>query len=255
MRSPSRSLPVLLLALLPALVAFGCGGKSDDATPAGTARSDAPPEVPHALARIPPELVGLWEESHRGQGGQGLYLRLGADGSATRGTAAMIDFKYEYDGKRVRAVDLTMNPGQTFDVETEIDGDEMVQLRPDMKRGETGSEIRKGCVERLPGADEGIVGIWEHETQAGMGYERYGPDGRMQERVPVTTASGGGEGTFELEPGHLILMVGNGPAEHFDYEVKGDTLTLSVNGKPVQEFARAEYGDWYLRKPRKPDYR
>jgi len=241
--SPNRLLP-LLLAL--ALLAGGCGGEE----PAAGVADDAADEPPRALEEIPPGLVGLWEETRRGPGGRTLFLRLGADGSAIRAQAVMVDHRYEYDGKHVRVVDETMAPGTTFDVETEVEGDEMVQRVPDTERGAPGSEVRKTRIERLPGAEDGILGVWEYTSQAGTAYERYGPDGRMLLRIPLLEEVGGGQGSFETRGSRLILIFEGDPPEHYEYALAGDELTLSSDGDVVHERVRAPYGDWYLRAPK-----
>lgn len=241
----------LCLLLVLALVSARCGGDE----PAPTTADEEGYEPLRVLDEIPDELTGLWEETRRGSGGQTLFLRLGADGTLIRAMAVMIDFKYEYDGKRVRAVDETMHAGETFDVETEIDGDEMVQHMPGEERGTPGSEIRKRRIEGLPDGEGGILGIWEHQTPSGLAYERYGPDGRMQMRIPMLGEGGSSEGSFELQEGHLVLMVQDVPAEHFDYEVEGDRLTLRMDGEVAHELVRAEHGDWYVRAPAGSDHR
>ena len=232
----------LVLLIVVGVLCTACGGETTTTTTKG---EESP--APTAGVDTPPGLLGLWVSSEKGNNGNTMYLVINPDGTAARGMAIMVDFKYEIHGKKLQIVDQTMRPGETFDIDVDIQGDDMHQKMP-LEPGDPQTiESRSRRIERVSGQTEGIVGVWERSGGLGAVYERFGVDGTMLHRVLIDDAVLGAATTYEIAEDRITLIPEGGQQESFEFELSDDTLILRKEGSVAFRFVRGPHGPWFLR--------
>jgi hypothetical protein len=188
---------LLCIALL-ALTA-GCDKAPDNSKPADSAAADPINSI----------IVGKWAADHRTDGGLGNVLLFNQDRSMVSTFGALVDFRYEADGKTLKTT--FQNPPKdgkpsepTVQEEPYEIVDDKLIINPDDPKAR---EERTRVGQPKPGANP-IVGVWSFKHYTGVPATwQYTTSGLAQLDVPMQTMKG-------------------------HYEFRDDELTVDIDGQP-----------------------
>jgi hypothetical protein len=175
-------------------------------------------------------IVGKWSAAKRTKGGLGTTLIFNDDGSMSHIFGALVDFKYQADGKELKTINDADNSVISKEP-YEIDGDKLIINPTDPKAREERSRVGKA----KPGS-AAIVGVWSFKHYTGvMSTWQYTTGGLAQLSVPMQTV----KGHYKLANGELTVEMEGQPAVTRKVILSGDRLTLGADGdKPEQKFTR-----------------
>jgi hypothetical protein len=186
-----------------------------------------------AIAQDPSKLVGRWYSEQRSRGGIGGILELRADGTARFSPAAIVEYKYSFDGQKLvlRYTDPVKGP-QPDDV-VEVLGLTAAQLK--LKIGGATAPptdwTRSGSV--LDGGKL-LLGSWtsprEMNGQKVAQNWRFWDNGNAVFTIPFSTQTG----TYQLTGGTMKMNVTGQPPVDGPYVVNGDLLTVPGVKSPTK---------------------
>ena len=168
-------------------------------------------------------LTGRWDVVTRSRGGIGAWLNLGAGGSCSQTTGAMLDGTWRLsDGQLTRALVVTPEGKVETEAFTMVIEGNTLRLGPATDRP---AMTRVG--QPTAGASP-IVGVWTwtHPT-GGTAFEEYLPDGRFLFRLPIKT-----DPCLWVATAQQLQLTILGETRTFTWRVAGDALTLERDGKP-----------------------
>jgi len=187
-----------------------------------------------APAAAADDVTGIWSAQIRTRGGLGAQMTFTA-GQVTSTFGALVDFKYEIDGNRIKMTSLSPHdpkPAAIMTQEFAIDADKMTVT---MAGGQPQLMTRVGAP--YPDAHP-IVGDWSFTHQTGQpALTRYARSGVMQLTVPFQTF----KGPYRIENGAArIEFEGLAPLT-LKIKRDGDVLTTTdPKGKDIS-FAKFEH--------------
>jgi hypothetical protein len=174
--------------------------------------------VPSAATR----LVGTWEAAKRSYGGISVTAIFSPEGVVSLVLGAMVDAKYNVEGDK-------------FTLEAQDRGKSGREEQTLTFAGDTAVLSGHGCSMRLTRLESGaseksLVGQWRLMHMTGVpAYEEFTPEGLVRLRVPMQVQ----KGLYSAEDKKLSLHILSPKAQDIEarFELEGDTLTLSNNGK------------------------
>jgi hypothetical protein len=181
-------------------------------------------------------VVGIWSSASRTKGGLGTQWIFLKDGNVTYTFGALVDFKYEISGSRIKTTLLAPDQSVTNEVSVEefsIDGDTLTvnPQTPDRKlvmkrsgRSETGEPL--------------IVGDWTYtHYTGGPALMRYSRSGTVQLSVPFQTLTG----TYRNNQGILSVTLRDQKPMDSKFRREKDFLILTDNESKESKYLKFEY--------------
>jgi hypothetical protein len=181
------------------------------------------------------DLTGIWSAQVRTKGGLGAQMTFTAAGDITSTFGALVDFKYEIDGSRLKLTSLNPNdpqPPTPVIQDFTIDGD---TLRVVTGGGAAQVMTRVGA----PYGDaHPIIGDWTFTHSTGQpAWTRYARSGITQLTIPFQTI----KGTYRVADGMLHIQFDGKPPLALTIKRDGDVLTTTDrNGKDIR-FVKFNY--------------
>lgn len=157
-------------------------------------------------------VAGIWSSISRTKGGLGSQWTFGRDGGAVYTFGAVVDFRYEINGSKVKMTFVQPDGTAASDSSTQtflIEG-ETLTMNPDSPACAPSTSRSGPCQRqqmtrtRASPVKNGLVGEWTYKHYTGgPAFMRYLPNGAAQLVVPMRTT----EGTYQLESakGHITL--------------------------------------------------
>jgi hypothetical protein len=199
--------------------------------PAVQAPVAKPPAAP-----LPAALTAFWESEATSRGGIGTAMLINADGTCEYTVTVKVPFKYTFDaGKLTFAGDEQGTPASTLDVT--LTGDTLV-VRPPV-----GDPLTKARIGAAADPAHPIVGIWRYpHASGGTAWERYGADGTMEFRLPMSERPAACTVTLDR-----LSIISPQMKTDARFEVKGGELRLFGAADAARLFRRVTGGRWYGR--------
>jgi hypothetical protein len=175
------------------------------------------------------QIAGKWAADSRTKGGLGAMLIFAGDGTVTSTFGAIVDFKYQVEGQKIKMTFSDKNEQVTEPYE--IVGDKLIANPADPKKREERTRI--GAAKS--GAPS-IAGLWtfKHYT-GGMATIEYRSGGLGQLCVPMMTL----KGRYKLQGQELRMEFEGKPTSDRKIQLSGDHLSLLADGtQPEQKFTR-----------------
>lgn len=150
------------------------------------------------------EIIGMWSATARSKGGLGSQWVLAQDGKATLVFGALVSFRYELTGNRIKMTLLESGrPTAEVSEEEFVIANDVLTVNP---RHMDRKQIMKRVGKPIPGVHP-IVGEWTYiHYTGGPAYMRYSRSGLVELSVPMKSING-------------------------KYEVQGESLSISLEGQ------------------------
>ena len=181
-------------------------------------------------------VAGIWSSASRTKGGLGSQWIFLKDGNVTYTFGALVDFKYEVIGNRIKTTFLASDQSVTNEVSVEefsIDGDTLT-TNPH-------SPDRKQVMKRSGGSNTGvpsIVGDWTYtHYTGGPALMRYSRSGIVQLSVPFQTLTG----TYRENQGILSVTLRDQKPMNIKFRREKDFLILTDNEAKENKYLVFEY--------------
>ena len=182
------------------------------------------------------DVVGMWSSSSRTKGGLGPQWIFADDGHVTQTFGALVDFRYEINGTKIKMTLLGPDRSETKEVSTQevsIDGDTLTEnpRTPDRK------QIMKRTGKPYKGSHP-IIGEWTYKHYTGgPALMRYSRAGVVQLSVPFQTL----RGTYRANQGTLIITQTDQKSSSYKFKREGDSLVLTDSEGKESKFIRFAY--------------
>jgi hypothetical protein len=178
------------------------------------------------------DLIGIWSAEARTRGGLGGQIIFTAT-EAISTFGALIDFKYEIAGNRIRFVQDPARPEASPLMEFTIAGDQLT-----LAQGLDGRPLvmtRTGAP--FAGAHP-IVGDWTYPHPAGApAIQRFARNGAAQLRVVMQTV----KGPYRTEKDSVTLQFQGRPPVKASFRREGNVLTLTNPDGKAFRYSKFEY--------------
>lgn len=189
----------------------------------------------HASAFAEDSVVGIWSSMARTKGGLGSQWIFTKEGKVTHTFGALVDFKYEIKGNRLKTTFEVPDQSTNEVVEEEftLDG-ETLTLNPR-------TPDRKQVMKRLGKSHNGkhaIVGDWTYtHYTGGLALMRYSREGVAQLSVPFRTL----EGTYRITQGILHIELTDQKTITSKYRRDNNLLILTESANAENKYTEFRY--------------
>lgn len=203
-------------------------GTSEGAAPSV---STSPGQRP-SLTKLENLPGGGWVAVERSAGGIAEYFAFHANGTFYHGQAAVVDFRYTFDGSSLVLVqDDIKAPKIAYSAEFR-DG-ALILRAPGLAR----PLILRRSLEYTSPNEKDVVGVWDLDHPSGKRARfRLLKDGRGHMVIPLQGASG----KFEAVDGKIALVLDGQAPRVYDIALEGDDLRLNLTAsqEPAKFFKR-----------------
>ena len=180
-------------------------------------------------------MVGIWSSLARTKGGLGSQWVFTKEGKVTHTFGALVDFKYEIKGNRIKTTfqgtDQTIN--EVTDEEFTIDG-ETLTLNP---RTPDRKQVMKRAGKPYKGA-HALVGVWTYtHYTGGPALMRYSREGIVQLSVPFRTLAG----TYRINQGVLNIELADQKAITSKFKRDNNLLILTEGTTAENKYMEFRY--------------
>jgi hypothetical protein len=166
------------------------------------------------------QIVGTWAADARTKGGLGAMMVFSDAGIVTSTFGAVVDFKYEADGKTIRTIHGKDKAGTEHRETYRIVGD---TLTTDWANPDPAKRVQmKRLGPPRPGTQT-IVGVWQFMHYTGVPATwQYTTNGLAQLSVPMHTS----RGRYTVSGSNLSLAMDRESPTELRIELEGDSLTI-----------------------------
>ncbi|MFN5178334.1 hypothetical protein [Limnohabitans sp.] len=171
------------------------------------------------------QIAGKWAADTRTKGGLGSSWVFEKDGTATYTFGALVDFKYQVEGKTIKTIfeNSTTGKSETDLQSFEILGNKLIIDPSEPEKRQEMNRVGNAISNAVP-----LVGIWEFKHYTGaMATMQYTTTGLAQLSVPFQNT----KGKYRLRSNELIIMLDGQSDATKKIQLNGDQLVFLPNSK------------------------
>ncbi|MCU1376709.1 MAG: hypothetical protein JWO68_3995 [Actinomycetia bacterium] len=179
---------------------------------------------------------GMWSSASRTKGGLGSQWVFETDGTVAYTFGALVDFKYEINGRQLRMTLVGLDAGRTPEVSVQsfsMDGDSLILSpeKPDQR------QVMKRLGVKHKNAHE-IVGEWTYLHYTGVpAFMRFSSRGLVQLAVPMQSVTG----AYRLDKNVLRIELKGQKPSLSTFRRDKDALILIDSKQAESKFQRFNY--------------